>query len=125
MGPHHLDALFSPESIAVFGASEKEGCVGTRVFLNMIEAGYRGELYPVNPKYEKIHGRRCYKSLDDIDAAVDLVIIATPASTVLEIMRSCGEHGVSAAIVLSAGFREVGEQGARLEQALVDIARHY
>lgn len=125
MGPHHLDALFSPESIAVFGASEKEGGVGTRVFLNMIEAGYRGELYPVNPKYEKIHGRRCYKSLADIDAAVDLVIIATPASTVLEIMRSCGEHGVSAAIVLSAGFREVGEQGARLEQALVDIARHY
>ncbi|MGB5307672.1 MAG: bifunctional acetate--CoA ligase family protein/GNAT family N-acetyltransferase [Arenicellales bacterium] len=125
MGPHHLDALFSPESIAVFGASEKEGGVGTRVFLNMIEAGYRGELYPVNPKYEEIHGRRCYKSLADIDAAVDLVIIATPASTVLEIMRSCGEHGVSAAIVLSAGFREVGEQGARLEQALVDIARHY
>lgn len=125
MGPHHLDALFSPQSVAVFGASEKEGGVGSRIFLNMIQAGYRGELYPVNPKHEEIHGYRCYKNLAEVDSPVELAIIATPASTVLDIMRSCGEHGVSAAIVLSAGFREVGEQGARLEQALVDIARHY
>ena len=125
MGPHHLDALFSPESIAVFGASEKEGGVGSRVFLNMIQAGYRGELYPINPSHEECHGHRCYKDLDEVDAQVDLAVICTPAVTVLEIMRSCGEHGVSAAIVLSAGFREVGEQGARLEQRLVDVARHY
>ena len=125
MGPHHLDALFSPQSAAVFGASNKEGGVGTRVFLNMVQAGYKGELYPVNPKHDEIKGYRCYKDLEEIDAAVDLAIIATPAATVLDIMRSCGENGVSAAIVLSAGFREVGEQGARLEQALVDIALHY
>ena len=125
MGPHHLDSLFSPQSAAVFGASDKEGGVGTRVFLNMIQAGYKGDLYPVNPKHDEIHGYRCYKNLEEIDAAVDLAIIATPVSTVLDIMRSCGEHGISAAIVLSAGFREVGEQGARLEQALVDIALHY
>ena len=72
MGPHHLDALFSPQSAAVFGASDKEGGVGTRVFLNMVQAGFKGELYPVNPKHDEIHGYRCYKDLEDIDAAVDL-----------------------------------------------------
>lgn len=125
MGPHHLEELFSPDSIAVFGASEKEGGVGTRVFHNLIQAKYRGDLYPVNPNYEKIKGHRCYSNLTEVDAPVDLAIIATPAATVLDIVRSCGEHGVAAAIVLSAGFREVGEKGKWLEQSLVNTARHY
>lgn len=125
MGPHHLEALFSPENIAVFGASEKKGSVGARIFHNLVQAGYRGDLYPINPNHEKIHGYRCYKNLAELDSPVELVIIATPARTVLDIMRSCGEHGVRAAIVLSAGFREVGDKGKRLEQSLVDTARHY
>jgi len=125
MGPHHLEELFSPDSIAVFGASEKEGGVGTRVFHNLIQAKYRGDLYPVNPNYEEIKGHRCYSNLTEVDAPVDLAIIATPAATVLDIVRSCGEHGVAAAIVLSAGFREVGEKGKWLEQSLVNTARHY
>ena len=125
MGPHHLEALFSPNSIAVFGASEKAGGVGARIFQNLIEAKFHGDLYPVNPRHEEIKGYRCYKNLAEVDAPVDLAIIATPAATAQDIMRSCGEHGVAAAIVLSAGFREVGEQGKWLEQSLVNTARHY
>ena len=125
MGPHHLEALFSPHNIAVFGASDKQGSVGARVFQNLIDAGFRGGLYPINPKHNKIHGQRCYKSLDEVDATVDLAIIATPASTVLAIMRSCGEQDVAAAIVLSAGFREIGKKGQRLEDSLANIARHH
>lgn len=125
MGPHHLEAFFSPENIAIFGVSEEQHGVGTRVFQNLIEAGFRGGLYPISPEHKEILGRQCYKTLADVKATIDLAIIATPAKTVVEIMQSCGEHGVSAAIVLSAGFREVGGQGEKLEQALVNTARHY
>ena len=125
MGPHHLEVLFSPENIAVFGASEEKDSVGSRIFQNLVKAGFRGALYPINPKHKKVHGYRCYKDLAEVDTAVELAVIATPAVTVLDIMRSCGEHGVAAAIVLSAGFREVGDQGERLEQSLANTARHY
>lgn len=125
MGPHHLEALFSPENIAVFGASEREGSVGKRIFQNLVQAGYKGDLYPINPRHEMIQGHRCYKNLAEVDVPVELAIIATPTATVLDIIRSCGEHDVSAAIVLSAGFREVGDQGKRMEQSLVNTARHY
>lgn len=125
MGPHHLEVLFSPENIAVFGASEEQGSVGSRVFQNLVKAGFRGNLYAINPKHKKVHGYRCYKDLAEVDTPVELAVIATPAATVLDIMRDCGEHGVAAAIVLSAGFREVGDQGERLEQSLANTARHY
>ncbi|MES9846632.1 MAG: CoA-binding protein [Candidatus Sedimenticola sp. 6PFRAG5] len=65
MGPHHLEPLFSPRSIAVFGASEKPDGVGTRVFRNLIQAGFKEELYPINPGHDMVQGHRCYKSLDD------------------------------------------------------------
>ena len=125
MGPHHLEALFSPQHIAIFGASEKSGGVGTRILQNLIQAGFEGELYPINPKYKKVQNLRCYKNLNEADAPIDLAIIATPAKTTLAVMQDCGEHGVKAAVVLTAGFREIGEQGKRLEQSLVDKARHY
>ncbi len=125
MGPHHLEALFSPHNIAVFGASEEPGSVGARVFQNLIDAGFHGGLYPINPKHKKIHGKRCYKCLDEVDVTVDLAIVTTPASTVPAIMRSCGEQDVAAAIVLSAGFREIGKKGQRLEDSVVNIARHH
>jgi acetyltransferase len=125
MGPHHLEALFSPQNVAVFGASEKAHGVGTRVFQNLVQANFRGNLFPLNPKHKKIQGHRCYADLSEINTAIDLAIIATPAKTVVDIIRSCGEHGVPAAIVLSAGFREVGGQGQQMEQTLVNTARHY
>ncbi len=125
MGPHQLDKLFAPKSIAVFGASEKPDGVGTRVFRNLIKAGFAGGLYPINPKHKKVQGHRCYKSLDEIDGQVDLAIVASPARTVVNIIRDCGEKGVAAAVVLTAGFREFGDKGKQLEQNLIDTARHY
>lgn len=125
MGPHHLEALFTPQNIAVFGASEKTHGVGTRVFQNLVQAKFRGNLFPINPRHKRIQGHRCYADLSEISTAIDLAIIATPAKTVVEIIRSCGEHGIPAAIVLSAGFREVGGPGQQMEQTLVNTARHY
>jgi acetyltransferase len=125
MGPHRLEKLFSPASIAVFGASERSGSVGAQLFSNLLRAGYRGELYPVNPNRDEVQGRRCYPSISAIEAPVELAVIATPAPGVAGILRECGEHGVSTAVVLSAGFREVGDKGALFEQQLLDTAKHY
>lgn len=125
MPPHHLERLFTLRSIAVFGASEKPDGVGTRVFQNLIQAGFKGELYPTNPRHEKVQGHKCYKSLDDIDANIDLAIVATPSKSVVNIITQCGENGIEHAVVLSAGFREAGPEGARMEQRLVETAKHY
>ncbi len=125
MGRHYLTELFEPRSVAVFGASDRAGAVGTLVFANMVEAGFSGEVYPVNPKYSEIQGHKAYPDIDSIDKPVDLAVITTPATTVPGIINSCGEHGVRAAVILSAGFREVGAQGLKLEKALVQNARRY
>ncbi|HEB95719.1 MAG TPA: bifunctional acyl-CoA synthetase/GNAT family N-acetyltransferase [Sedimenticola thiotaurini] len=125
MGPHQLEPLFSPKSIAVFGASDKADGVGTRVFRNLVKAGFGGDLYPINPKHKKVQGYRCHASLAEVDGPVDLAVVAAPADRVVEIIRQCGEKGVAAAIVLTAGFREIGDNGGRLEQSLIDTARHY
>lgn len=125
MRPHHLEKLFNPESIAVFGVNNKLESVGTRVFSNLIQAGFKGKLFPVNPHYETVQEHTCYTSLAKINNPVELAIIATPAASVIEIVRDCGEHGVGAAVILTAGFRESGDKGKRLEQELIDTARHY
>ncbi len=125
MGPHHLDPLFSPKTIAVFGAGEKTESVGYRVFRNLIQAKFKGELFPINPEYEKVQDHKCYSKIADIDSNIDLAVIATPAKTVVGIIRQCGEKGVKAAVVLTAGFREIGPAGARLEQSLMETAQHY
>lgn len=122
---HYLTPLFEPASVAVFGASTKQDSIGATVLNNIIAAGFAGDVYPVNPKYQEINGRKCFNAISDINAPVDLAIIATPAKTVPAIIERCGEKGVKAAIVLSAGFREVGEEGARLEQVALENARRY
>jgi acetyltransferase len=125
MGKHYLNMLFEPRSVAVFGASDRQGAVGNLVFRNMIEGGFKGDVYPLNPKHSKIQGHKAYPDLKSIGKPVDLAVITTPAVTVPGIIESCGEHGIRAAVVLSAGFRESGPQGLKLEQALVENARRY
>jgi acetyltransferase len=125
MARHYLHALFNARSVAVFGASERDDSVAGTLFHNLRQAGYTGEVYPVNPKYETVFGERCYASAGELPAVPELALIATPAPTVVSIMQACGQHGIRHAIVLSAGFREVGEQGMVLEDALVAIARQY
>jgi len=125
MGPHFLTRLFEPKSIAVFGASEREGAVGTRVFRNLIRAGYQGKLFPVNPKHAGVQGHPAFAKVGDIGLPVDLAVIATPAQATIDVIRQCGEADVRAAVVLSAGFRETGEAGVRLERQLKETAAHY
>jgi len=125
MGQHYLDYLFSPRAIAVFGASDAPDSVGGRVFNNLLEGGFGGQVYAINPKYKSLRQYPCYASLEDIKSPVDLVIIATPAKTVPELIHVCGEHGVRAAVVISAGFGEGDGQGAGLGKNLLETARQY
>ncbi len=123
MGPKQLEQLFNPESIAVIGASEQGHSVGSVVFANLTGGAFEGPVIPVNPKYRKLAGRRCYHAIGEVKEKVDLAVIATPAATVGDIIRQCGQAGVGHAIVLSAGFGETGEAGREAEKALADIAR--
>ena len=125
MGPHYLDRLFAPKAIAVFGASTRKNAVGTRLYQNLLDADFPGPIYPINPKYEELDGRRCYPSIRAINDHVDLVVITTPAATVPEIIHECGEHGVRAAIVISAGFGEGNGAGAHLQELLLQEAARY
>ena len=119
-----LEMLFNPSSVAVIGASEKPGTVGRAIMQNLLTR-FRGDIYPVNIKYDKVFGIKCFKSVLEIKERIDLAVIAVPARFTLGIARECGEKHVSAAIVISAGFKETGEEGAKLEEELVTIARRY
>jgi acetyltransferase len=123
MSAHYLDRLFHPRSIAVFGASERAGSVGALVYANLLEAGFRGSVFPINPKHAKLGGQPCYPDISKVGAPVDLAVIATPAHTIPEILHACGEHGVHAVIVLSAGFEGTG--GRELQALLLQAAQPY
>lgn len=125
MNKHYLSPLFSPGSVAVIGASSREDSVGGVVFKNMLESGYQGRLYAVNPNHDEIQGQRAYASIEQIDDSLDLAVIITRAATVPDIIESCGKRGVRFALVLSAGFRETGPQGIALERTMVENARRY
>lgn len=117
-----LNKLFHPSSVAVIGASRKEGQVGREVLTNLLES-FEGEVFPVNPKADRIEGIKCYDSIDVVPSEVDLAVIAVPAKVVPAVLRECSESGVKDIIVVSGGFKEIGEEGARLEEELADIAR--
>jgi len=123
MSPNHLDPLFNPRAIAVFGASESGRTVGSLVFRNILAGGFEGRVIAINPKYEQVGGRPCHPSIAAAGADIDLAVIATPAATVPGILRECGEAGVRHAIVLSAGFGETGTEGRALEAQMRDAAR--
>ncbi|MBI1173666.1 MAG: GNAT family N-acetyltransferase [Sideroxydans sp.] len=125
MGQHYLSTLFSPRSVAVIGASDRAEAVGGIVFKNMLESGFRGALFPINPAHAEIQGRRAYASIEEIGEPVELAVICTRAETVPDIIEACGKHGVRAAVVLSAGFSEIGSHGAALERAMLANAKTY
>ncbi|MEN9596281.1 MAG: hypothetical protein RL236_715 [Pseudomonadota bacterium] len=125
MGPHYLNCFFTPKSVAIVGASERPESVGYRLLLNMQEAEFKGGLYPVNNKREEILGLKAYPDLNSVPEDLDLVVISTPAPTVPSVMRQCGEKGVNSVIIITAGFGELGEEGKRLQQEVLDIAHRY
>ena len=125
MGQHYLKPLFAPKSVAVFGASDQTDSVGKIVFHNMLQSGFQGALYPINPNHAKIQGHKSYASISQIQEPVDLAIIATPAKTVPDIIEECGKHNVKAAVIITAGFGETGAAGLALEHAVLENAQRY
>jgi acetyltransferase len=118
-----LENFFSPRSVAIVGASATPGKVGYEVLTNMIAAGYTGQIYPVNNKASILEGLKCYPDVKSIGAVPDLVVIIVPAPAVPAVMEQCGSVGVKSVIVITAGFKEVGQEGRKLEQRVVQIAR--
>ena len=120
---HPLDCIFHPRSVAVIGASEREGSVGRTLLWNLIRSPFGGTVFPVNPQRHSILGIKSYPDIAHVPEVVDLVVIATPAATVPQVIRECVAAGVKGAIIVSAGFKEIGEAGAALEQEILTEAR--
>ncbi|PMB38346.1 acetyl CoA synthetase subunit alpha [Fischerella thermalis CCMEE 5205] len=118
-----LDAIFVPKSIAVIGASQREGSVGRTVLWNLISHPFGGTVFPVNPKHHSVLGIKAYPNIAAVPEPVDLAIVITPASTVPGVIGECVDAGVKGAIVLSAGFKEIGTTGAELEQQVLQQVR--
>ena len=120
-----LNFVFNPRSVAVIGASTKPGKIGHILVENLLKENFPGKIYPINPKAETILGLKCYPSIKEVKDSVDLAVIAIPAPLVPEVVEECGKAGVKGVVVISAGFKEVGEEGAKLEKRLVEAARKY
>ncbi len=120
-----LDTLFSPRSIAVIGATDSEGKIGHAILYNLIQSGFKGNIYPVNPGKDSLLGLPCFKNLDAIPGRIDLAVVVIPGTLVLDTLETCGKKGVGSAIVISAGFRETGHEGLILERKITDIAKRY
>lgn len=120
-----FDALLRPKSIALVGASADLDKLGGRPLKFLLDKGYKGRIYPINPKYPDIAGLRCYPGVAELPEAVDLAIVAVPARDVETTLGELGEKGVPAAVVFSSGFAEMGDQGRAMEERMVQVARRY
>ena len=125
MSEHYLTSLLAPKSVAIVGASSREGALGGFVWQNMLRAKFQGTLFAINPRYTEIGGALCYASLADLPSVPELIVVATPAKTVVDIIRDAGAKGVRHAAVLSAGFQESGEVGrTRAKQLKAALAEY-
>ena len=120
-----LDGIFRPRSVAVIGASRREGSIGRQVVANLIAGGFQGPVYPVNPKAEVVLSIPAYKSVRAIKAPVDLAVLVVPPDVTLKVAEECGKKGVKGLVVITAGFREIGGIGAEREDRLQKIAKKY
>jgi acetyltransferase len=123
--PDPLDAIFHPRSVAVIGATEKEGSVGRTILWNLLSSPFGGTVYPVNPTRPAILGVKAYASIGAIGEPVDLAVIVTPPSSVPGLVEDCGVAGVRGVIIISAGFKEVGAEGVELERRVLEAARRH
>ncbi len=119
----NLEKLFNPKSVAVIGASKEEGKVGNTIAKNLLELGYGGEVYLVNPKYGEIFGKRCYKSLAEIKNNIDLAILAIPAESIVGEIRNNADK-IKNYVVISSGFSEIGKEGEKREKELKELAKN-
>jgi acetyltransferase len=124
MSIRNLEALFQPGSIAVIGASERSGSIGRILTENLLNSGFKGPIYPVNPKYKQLLGVPVYRNLSSLPSAPELAVIATPPATVVDLVDELGHLGTRGVCVISAGFSEIGNDDARMrQQAVLDAAR--
>ncbi|KAF3362151.1 putative protein YfiQ [Chlamydiales bacterium STE3] len=121
--PRPLDAIFQPKSVALIGAKDDLGSVGCTILANLVDGRFGGKIYPVNPKRNTVLGLKCHPKVSDIPEQVDLAIIVTPAFSVPGIVAECVEAKVRAAIIISAGFKELGASGLKLEQEILAYAK--
>lgn len=125
MATHSLDKIFKPKSIALIGASDEEGSIGYILMKNLTKLGYKGKIYAVNINKDEIFGLKAYKTVEKIPEVADLAVIATPAKTVPNIIEQCGKAGIQGVIIISAGFKEIGEEGKELENKILEIQKNY
>lgn len=125
MAGESLDALFRPASVAVIGASENPAKLGHEILKNIVDSGFRGAIYPINPKAEKILGLACFKTIKEVPDKVDLAVVVVPAPAVPGVVDECGRKGVKAVVVITGGFAEAGAEGEELQRQIVEIARSH
>jgi len=120
-----LERIFNAQSVAIVGASLDEKKRGFQAIRTLLDDKYEGEIYPVNPRVDRILRMKCHKSVLDIEKHVDLALITTPARTVSSVLRDCGRKGIAGAVIVAGGFGELGEEGRRLETEIVHTATQY
>ncbi len=125
MTAHYLSKIFEPTSIAVIGASDRDHSIGMKVFKNILENGFDGALYAVNPKHQIVQNKTCFAAIGDINQHVDLAIITTPANTIPKLISECGNKGIHHIVILSSGFSEIGVEGKVLENHIANVAKGY
>jgi acetyl coenzyme A synthetase (ADP forming)-like protein len=118
-----LESFFNPKSVAIVGASRQKGKVGYEILANIMQGGYGGKLFPINPNTDSIEGLKCFPDVKSIGQVPELVIIIVPAKYVPGVMEECVKVGVRSVIIITAGFKEVGKEGRELEEQVVRIAR--
>lgn len=120
-----LNMFFNPQAVAVIGASRTPGKVGHAVLRNIVEGGYGGAIYPINPKADEILGLRCYPNVLEVPGPIELAVVSVPSRSVARALVESGEKGIKGAVIMSAGFRETGSEGWQRERELVEIASRY
>ncbi len=118
-----LKNVFAPKNVAVIGATEKEGSVGRTILWNLISSPFGGAVFPINPKRPSLLGIKAYPTVKDVPDKIDLAVIVTPSSSIPDLIAECVEVGIKGAIVISAGFKEIGPEGVELERLLLENAR--
>lgn len=121
--PQRLDAIFLPKNVAVIGAKDTPGSVGRTIMHNLKSGSFQGSIYPVNPKRDEVLGLKAYPAIASIPEPVDLAVIVTPAVTVPGLIKECLDAQVKGVIIISAGFKELGEPGLKLEEEILKYAR--
>jgi len=117
-----MEQFFDPKSVAVIGANDRQGSIGSALIDNLIQGGYTGTIVPVNPNHETIHGLKAYATITEVESAPEMAIIATPIATVPEIVRQCVRAGTQGVIIISAGGKELGEEGSFIEEQIQGAA---